>query len=390
MKEITASDRAASVGEYYFSRKLKEVARLNAEGADIVSLGIGGPDLPPPLVARETAAQALMREDTHSYQMTVGLPGLRRAFADWYARFYGVEGIDADTEILPLIGSKEGCLEVSLAFLNPGDGVLVPNPGYPTYTSASRIAGAEVFSYDLDEKNGWQPDFEAIEKMPLDRIKMMWVNYPNMPTGAAARKETFERLVGFGKKHGILIVHDNPYSFIRNDKPMSIMQIPGAKDVCIEMNSLSKCMNMAGWRVGMLTSNAKFISWVLRIKSNVDSGQPKAIMLGAIEALKQQSEWYAKLNEVYFSREKVADEIMQALGCEVLPGQQGLFLWGSIPAEEESGERLADKVLRNARVFLTPGFIFGSKGDRYIRISLCAPEEKLREALRRIREMKTK
>lgn len=384
-KEIRPSARVESIKEYYFSRKLKEIARLNAEGADIVSLGIGGPDLPPPADAVEAAVKCLERPDTHSYQMTIGLPELRRSFADWYSKFYNVKNLDADREVLPLIGSKEGCVAVSLAFLNPGDKVLVPNPGYPTYTSAARIAQAEIVSYDLVESDGWQPDFQSLEKMDLEGVKMMWVNYPNMPTGAPASLELFEKIVAFGRKHGILIVHDNPYSFIRNPQPLSILQVEGAKDVCIEMNSLSKCMNMAGWRVGMLASNAQFVEWVLKIKSNTDSGQPKAIMLGAVAALQQPKEWYEALNEVYYRRERLGRLIMDALGCECADNQQGLFLWGRIPATEESGEALADKVLRDARVFITPGFIFGSKGERYVRISLCATEEKLTEALTRVR-----
>lgn len=387
-KEIKPSHRVEEIKEYYFSRKLKEIAKLNAEGADIISLGIGGPDLPPPADAIEAAADALKRPDTHGYQMTVGLPELRRAFANWYAKYYHVEGIDADREILPLIGSKEGCVAVSLAFLNPGDQVLVPNPGYPTYSSAARMAGAEIVYYDLDAENGWQPDFKVLESMDLSRVKMMWVNYPNMPTGAPASLGLFERVVDFGRRNGVLIVNDNPYSFIRNEAPLSIMQIDGAKDVCIEMNSLSKCMNMAGWRVGMLTSNPRFVEWVLKIKSNTDSGQPKAIMLGAVEALRQPKEWYEALNDVYYRRERTGRLIMDALGCECADGQQGLFLWGRVPEGVESGEALSDKVLKEARVFITPGFIFGSNGERYIRISLCAKEEKLTEALGRIRAMK--
>lgn len=387
-KEIRPSQRVEEIKEYYFSRKLKEIAKLNAEGADIISLGIGGPDLPPPADAINAAVDALRRDDTHGYQMTVGLPELRRAFAGWYAKYYHVEGIDPDREILPLIGSKEGCVAVSLAFLNPGDKVLVPNPGYPTYSSAARIAQADIVYYDLKEELGWQPDFKELEAMDLSRARMMWVNYPNMPTGAPASLDLYEKFVEFGRRNGILIVNDNPYSFIRNESPVSIMQVEGAKNGCIEMNSLSKCMNMAGWRVGMMTSNPQFIEWVLKIKSNTDSGQPKAMMLGAIEALHQPREWYEELNDVYYRRERTGRLIMDALGCECADGQQGLFLWGRVPDSCESGEALSDKVLRDARVFITPGFIFGSNGVRYVRISLCAREEKLTEALGRIRAMK--
>lgn len=382
-KEIQPSRRASNVSEYWFSRKLKEIAALNAAGCDIVSLGIGGPDLPPPARAIDAAVDCLRRPDSHSYQMTVGLPELRGAFAGWYSRHYGVE-LDADREILPLIGSKEGVLNVAMAFVNPGDGVLVPNPGYPTYTSASKLVEAEIFTYDLDAEHGWLPDFEALEQLPLERIKLMWVNYPHMPTGTPASRELFERLVDFGRRHGILIVNDNPYSFIRNDEPMSILSVPGAKEVALEMNSLSKCLNMAGWRVGMLAGKAEFVQYVLRVKSNIDSGQPRAIMEGAIAALASESEWYEGLNAEYYRREIVARRIMDALGCEYSQRQQGLFLWGRIPAEAVNSEAFADEILDRARVFITPGFIFGTGGDRYIRISLCAPIPTLEKALNRI------
>lgn len=384
---IVPADRLNTVSEYYFSRKLKQIAALNAAGLDIVSLGIGGPDLPPPDAAIDAATACLRRTDSHGYQMTVGLPQLRRAFADWYARYYGIDDIDPDTSILPLIGSKEGVLNIAMTFLNAGDGVLVPNPGYPTYTSASRLVQAEIFSYDLDESRGWMPDFDALERLPLDRIKLMWVNYPHMPTGTPATREVFERLVAFGRRHGIVIVNDNPYSFIRNDHPMSIMSVPGAAEVAIEMNSLSKCLNMAGWRVGMMVARPEFISWVLKVKSNIDSGQPRAIMEGAIAALGQPQSWYDSLNAVYTGRASVGMRIMDALGCRCRPGQQGLFLWGRIPDSETSAEAFADRILDRARVFVTPGFIFGPAGDRYIRISLCAPEATLEEALARIGSM---
>ena len=382
---IQPADRLKAVSEYYFSRKLKQIAALNAAGADIVSLGIGGPDMMPPQAAVEAAVATLERPDTHSYQMTVGLPGLRRAFAGWYDRFYHVGGLNPDTDVLPLIGSKEGVLNVSMAFLNPGEGVLVPNPGYPTYTSASRLVQAEVFTYDLLEENGWEPDFEAMEKLPLERIKLMWVNYPHMPTGTPASMELFEKIVAFARRHGILVVNDNPYSFILNDRPLSILQVDGARDVAIEFNSLSKCMNMAGWRVGMVVGDATYLSWILKVKSNIDSGQPRCIMEGAIAALNGASdEWYRSLNREYAARQSVGMKIMGALGCSCRPGQQGLFLWGRIPDSEVSGEAFADRVLEKARVFITPGFIFGSNGDRFIRISMCAPESLLNKALNRI------
>lgn len=383
MKEIQPSRRASNVSEYWFSRKLKEIAALNAAGLDIVSLGIGGPDLPPPAEAVEAAVACLRRPDSHSYQMTVGLPELRTAFALWYGRNYGVT-LDSDREILPLIGSKEGVLNVAMAFLNAGDGVLVPNPGYPTYTSASKLVEAEIFTYDLDAEHGWMPDFEALERLPLHRIRLMWVNYPHMPTGTPASRELFGRLVDFGKRHGILIVNDNPYSFIRNTEPLSILSVPGAKEVALEMNSLSKCLNMAGWRVGLLAGKADFLQYVLRVKSNIDSGQPRAIMEGAIAALASETEWYDRLNAEYYRRDEIARRIMDALGCDCSPGQQGLFLWGRIPDDAPCSEAFADDILDRARVFVTPGFIFGSAGDRYIRISLCAPVEILQKALTRI------
>jgi aspartate/methionine/tyrosine aminotransferase len=383
-KRIQPADRLNSVTEYYFSRKLKQIAALNASGADIVSLGIGGPDMPPPQAAIDAAVACLKRRDTHSYQMTVGRPELRRAFADWYSQRYGVEWLDPDKNILPLIGSKEGVLNISMAFINPGDGVLVPNPGYPTYTSASRLAGAEIFNYELSEKTGWYPDFDALERLPLERIKLMWVNYPHMPTGTPASKDVFRKLVDFGRRYGILIINDNPYSFILNDAPQSILQVEGATDVAMELNSLSKCLSMAGWRVGMLIGAPEYIGWVLRVKSNIDSGQPLFVMKGAVAALQSGDEWYKEINAAYGARQAIAHRIMDALGCECRGGQQGLFLWGRIPNDKVSAEAYADEILDKARVFVTPGFIFGSQGERYIRISLCAPENKLNEALNRI------
>lgn len=384
-KEITPADRVSEIQEYYFSKKLREVAQLNAQGRDIISLGIGGPDRPPHQDVIETLSTEAHKSDTHSYQPYVGIPELRRAFADWYKRWYGVT-LDPDKEIQPLIGSKEGILHVSLTFLNPGDGVLVPNPGYPTYTSVSRLAQAKVYTYDLTEKNGWMPDFDALEQLPLDKIKLMWINYPHMPTGTPATLELFEKIIAFGKRHGIVIAHDNPYSFILNDKPMSLLQVDGARDIAIEMNSMSKSHNMAGWRVGMLASNPTFISWILKVKSNIDSGQFRPLMLAAVKGLQADKQWYDDVNATYASRRRIAEQIMEAIGCTFDPRQTGLFLWGRIPDSETSSESLADRVLYDARVFITPGFIFGSNGDRYVRISLCATEAKMKEALARIKE----
>lgn len=384
--QITPAARVMEIQEYYFSKKLKEIAQLNAQGADIISLGIGGPDRMPHSDVIETLCDEARKAGNHSYQPYVGISELRQAFADWYNRWYGVK-LDAGKEIQPLIGSKEGILHISLAFLNPGDGVLVPNPGYPTYTSVSRLAQAQIYKYDLTEANGWMPDFEALEKLPLDKIKLMWINYPHMPTGTSASLELFEKIVDFGRRHNIVIVHDNPYSFILNDKPLSLLQIDGAKEIAIEMNSMSKSHNMAGWRIAMLASNQQFIEWILKVKSNIDSGQFKPMMLAAVKGLQVGEEWYKTLNEVYASRRVVAEKIMRELGCSFDPKQKGLFLWGRIPDSSSSSEALADDVLYNARVFITPGFIFGSNGDRYVRISLCATEENMNRALERIKQM---
>ncbi len=382
------ADRLASVQEYYFSRKLKEVARLNAEGRDIISLAIGSPDMPPSPQTIETLCREAVKSDGHGYQPTIGTPELRKAMAAFYRRWYGVE-LDASTEIQPLIGSKEGILHVTLAFCNPGDRVLVPNPGYPTYTALSRLLGAEVVNYDLTEAGGWQPDFEQLECMDLSRVKLMWTNYPHMPTGAPARRETYERLVAFAQKHGIVIVNDNPYSFILNEGEMlSILQVPGAKDCCIEFNSMSKSFNMPGWRVGMLATNAEFITWILKVKTNIDSGTFRALQLAAAEALTTNTdEWHLQANvRTYAPRRAIAEQIMQVLGCTFDVRQTGMFLWGRIPDSYATVEELTERVLHEARVFITPGFIFGSNGERYIRISLCAKEERMREALERIRK----
>ena len=385
---IKPAERLSLVSEYYFSRKLKEVAQMNAEGKDIISLAIGSPDMPPSKQTIQTLCEVASRPDTHGYQPTMGTPELRKAMADFYKRWYGVD-LNPATEIQPLIGSKEGILHVTLAFVNPGEEVLVPNPGYPTYTSLSKILGAKVVNYDLMEDNGWQPDFEQLEKMDLSRVKLMWTNYPNMPTGGNARMETYERLVDFARKHNIVVVNDNPYSFILNDKPMSLLQVEGAKDCCIEFNSMSKSHNMPGWRVGMCATNPTFISWILKIKSNIDSGTFRGIQLAAAAALSNGEEWHHEANiETYSRRRKYAEQIMDALGCKYDPNQVGMFLWGRIPDSYSNCEELTERVLHEARVFITPGFIFGSKGERYVRISLCAKEEKIQAALERIRKLK--
>ena len=383
---IQPADRLASVSEYYFSRKLKEVAAMNAAGKGVISLGVGSPDMPPSEETVETLCTEAHNPNGHGYQPYVGIPELREAFARFYKRWYGVE-LDAKTEIQPLIGSKEGILHVTLAFVNPGDQVLVPNPGYPTYTSLSRLLGAEVVHYDLKEENGWMPDFDALERMDLSRVKLMWTNYPNMPTGANATMELYERLVDFASRKGIVIVNDNPYSFILNDHPLSILSVEGAKECCIEFNSMSKSHNMPGWRIGMIAANATFISWILKVKSNIDSGMYRAMQLAAVKALDAEADWYEGNNANYASRRKTAGEIMDALGCTYDKSQVGMFLWGRIPDHYADVEELTERVLHEARVFIVPGFIFGSNGSRYIRISLCAKNEQLAEALQRILQL---
>ncbi|MDR3217748.1 MAG: aminotransferase class I/II-fold pyridoxal phosphate-dependent enzyme [Dysgonamonadaceae bacterium] len=381
---IQPANRLKAVSEYYFSKKLKEIAEMNAQGLDVISLGVGSPDLPPSEEAVEILCNSAKQADTHGYQPCIGIPELRRAFAAWYKDWYKVV-LNPDTEIQPLIGSKEGILHISLAFLNPGDGVLVPNPGYPTYSSVSRLVEARILSYDLKAENGWQPDFEAIEQLDLSGVKLMWVNYPNMPTGAPASQECYRKLVDFGKKHSIIICNDNPYSFILNDNPSSILAVDGAKAICIELNSLSKSQNMPGWRIAMLAANPQFVEWVLKVKSNIDSGQFKPMMLAAAKALQAPKAWYDGMNKIYRNRRKIAEHIMTVLDCTFDPKQSGMFLWGKIPAKYGSSSELADEILYKAGVFITPGFIFGSNGNNYIRISLCCKEEKLQEALERIK-----
>ncbi len=381
---ISPAQRLEAVSEYYFSQKLKEIAERNANGEKIISLAIGSPDMPPSPQTIETLCQQAKRDDVHGYQPTVGIPELRKAMAKWYKRWYNVD-LDPDAEIQPLIGSKEGILHVTLAFANPGDKVLVPNPGYPTYTSLSKLLGCQIVYYDLKEENGWQPDFEALENTELSDVKIMWTNYPNMPTGANAQMETYEKLVDFARRHHILIVNDNPYSFILNEHPISLLQVPGAKDCCIEFNSMSKSHNMPGWRVGLLATNAQFVKWILKVKSNIDSGTFRPLQLAAAKAYENDLQWHRQANfEVYHSRRKIAEKIMAAIGCSYDPTQVSMFLWGRIPDSYTNCEELTEKVLNEAHVFITPGFIFGTNGQRYVRISLCAKEQLLEQALERI------
>ncbi len=380
---IAPADRLDSVSEYYFSRKLKEVAEMNVKGMNIISLGIGSPDLPPADSTLDVLCSESHNPAAHGYQPYIGIPELRNAFATWYAQWYGVE-LDPQSEILPLIGSKEGILHITLAFANVGDAVLVPNPGYPTYSSLSKLLGVEIMTYDLKEDNAWMPDFEALEAMDLSRVKIMWVNYPNMPTGANASIELYEKLVAFARRKNIVLVNDNPYSFILNDKPISMLAVSGAKDCCIELNSLSKSHNMPGWRVGMVATNAQFASWILKVKSNIDSGMFRPLQLAAAQALSAGSEWYAANNDLYRRRRLLAQDIMDLLGCVYDDSQVGMFLWAKIPDTYSNVEELTERILHEARVFVTPGFIFGSNGERYVRISLCADESKLLEAKSRI------
>lgn len=384
---ITPAQRIASVPEYYFSRKLKEVAQMNAEGKDIISLAIGSPDLPPSAQTIETLCREAQRPNAHGYQPTSGTPELKRAMAGYYQRRYGVT-LNPLTEIQPLIGSKEGILHTTLAFVNPGEKVLVPNPGYPTYTALSQLLGCEVVYYDLLPENNWQPDFEAIEATDLSKVKIMWVNYPHMPTGSVALQETYERLVSFGRRHNILIVNDNPYSTILNRNPQSLLQVPGAMDCCIEFNSMSKSHNMPGWRIGMVAAKEEYIKYILRVKSNIDSGTFRAMQLAAVAAYDNDDVWHEEHNyNVYKSRRRAAEQIMDALHCKYDPNQVGMFLWGRIPDHYDTVETLTERLLHEAKVFIAPGFIFGSNGNRYIRISLCATEEKIQEALHRIRAL---
>ena len=390
--DILPAARLSGVSEYYFSVKLKEIAAMNAGGANVINLGIGSPDLPPSEDTVRTLSEMAVHPEIHGYQPYAGIPELRAAFARWYSRWYGVS-LDPDKEILPLMGSKEGVMHITLAFVNEGDGVLVPDPGYPTYSSVSRLAGARIYKYPLSEDNGWYPDFDGLEaadargEIRLSEIKLMWCNYPNMPTGAKATREVFERLVAFGKKHGIIICHDNPYSFILNDNPMSILEVEGAKDICIELNSLSKAFNMPGWRIGMLASNPQFVEWVLKVKSNMDSGMFRPIQLAAVKAMDAPKSWYDNMNMVYSHRRELAAKIMDRIGTDVNPDQAGLFLWGKLRDRDTDSKAVCDRILHGARVFVTPGIIFGDSGASYMRISLCCKEDKLEEALRRIENM---
>lgn len=383
---ISPAQRLNTVSEYYFSKKLKEIAMMNADGKHVLNLGIGNPDNPPSSATIAKLVETAQKPTVHGYQGYIGIPQLREAFAGWYKTYFGVE-LNPANEILPLIGSKEGIMHISLAFINKGDSVLVPNPGYPTYSSVSNIVEANIIEYDLKDENGWLPDFEAIEKNDLQNVKLMWVNYPNMPTGTRASMQLFEKLVAFGKKHHILIVNDNPYSFIQNDEQLSILAVPGAKDVALELNSLSKSQNMAGWRMGMVVGRADYIQTILTVKSNMDSGMFLPMMEAATVALQNPKSWYDEINDAYTRRRIKAIAIMKHIGCTLNEDQVGMFIWARIPDKYKSVEELSDFILYNANVFVTPGFIFGSNGARYLRISLCTSEDLLQEALERIKKI---
>ena len=385
--EVKPAERLNLVQEYYFSRKLREVAEMNAAGKNVISLGIGSPDNMPSKEAIQTLCDNAWKDDANGYMPTVGIPQWREAMSKWYKSWYNVE-LDHKSEIQPLIGSKEGILHVTLAFVNPGEQVLVPNPGYPTYTSLSKLLGAEVVYYDLKEDDDWQPDFEQLEKMDTSKVKLLWCNYPHMPSGGPARMETYTKLVDFARRKNLIIVNDNPYSFILNKKPLSLLSVPGAKDCCIEFNSMSKSHHMPGWRTAMLSTNAQFIKYILKVKSNIDSGTFKPMQLAAVEAFNNTDEWHEEYNyNVYRRRRDYAEQIMDALHCSYSKNQVGMFLWGKIPAGYADVEELTEKVLHEANVFITPGFIFGSNGVRYVHISLCAKEDKLAEALARVKKL---
>lgn len=382
---IEVANRLAGIGEYYFSQKLAEIGEMNKRGCAVINLGIGSPDLPPhPDVVRVLHEESA-KSATHAYQSYRGSEVLRIAFAGWYNRWYGVR-LDAATEVLPLIGSKEGIVHLCMAYLNPGDAALIPNPGYPTYSSAVKLAGGECIPYSLKEERAWQIDFDELESQDLSRVKLMWVNYPHMPTGTLPTKELFERIVAFGKRNNILICHDNPYSFILNDNPASLLCIDGAKDVAVELNSLSKSSNMAGWRVGVLCGAKERINEVLRFKSNMDSGMFLPVQLAAAKALMLGKEWYDELNAVYRKRREKVYALLRLLGCLYSTQQAGLFVWARVPAEYRNGYELSDEVLQSANVFITPGGIFGSEGDGYVRVSLCATEAVFEQAIERIEQ----
>ena len=379
---IKTAKRLDTVEEYYFSSKLREVRLMQAEGKPIINMGIGSPDLSPSQAVMDAVELAMQDETAHQYQSYQGLPELRKSMADFYQKNYTV-ALSPNTEILPLMGSKEGIMHISLAFLNEGDQVLIPNPGYPTYTSVTNLVGAVPVYYDLKEDNNWEPDFEALEKLDLSKVKIMWIGYPHMPTGARGSLELFEKLVAFAKKHNLLLINDNPYSFVLNEKPMSLLQVEGAKEVALELNSLSKTFNMAGWRVGMVLGNAECINAILKVKSNMDSGMFFGIQKGAIAALNCDQSWFDSMNEIYKKRRVLTEQLAEKLNCKVYKAGVGLFVWAKLPEGIASSEKFIDQILHEKNLFIAPGTIFGSNGEGYVRFALCVKEEKVQEAIDR-------
>ena len=385
--KVKPADRTSTVQEYYFAKKLAELAKMIASGIDIINLGIGNPDRMPAPNVIEKLKETADKPNAHGYQSYKGIPALRKGFSEWYKKEFSVS-LDPDSEILPLIGSKEGIMHISMAYLNAGDKVLVPDPGYPTYAAASKLCGAEVIYYDLFESNSYYPDFKTIEKCDLSGVKIMWVNYPNMPTGAKASEKLFKDLINFGLKHNILIVNDNPYSFILNDKPLSLLSVEGSKEIAMELNSMSKSHNMAGWRMGMLAGGSEYIKYVHEVKSNMDSGMFLPLQVAAIEALKLTSDWFEKLNEVYLKRRLLVYQLLDKLGCTYDKEQGGLFVWARIPENWKSSEKFSDYIIDEFRIFITPGTTFGQNGNDYIRVSLCITEERFKECIQRIESKK--
>ena len=380
---VKPATRTETVQEYYFSKKLAQIDRMRKDGADVINLGIGSPDQPPSEATIEALITEAKKPGSHGYQSYKGIPALRKAFSEWYRKYFNVT-LDPDSEILPLMGSKEGIMHISMAFVNPGDEVLVPDPGYPTYTSVTNLVGGIVRKYPLTEKTGWLPDLKALEKEDLSKVRIMWINYPHMPTGTKGSIDLYEKLVRFGTEHSILIINDNPYSFILNKEYLSVLSVDGAKEIALELNSLSKSQNMAGWRIGMVAGHKDYINEVLKVKSNMDSGMFLGLQSAAAEALNCPESWYENVNKVYLKRRKVVEEIMDLLKCSYNKEQVGLFLWGALPGNIKSCEDFIENILQKTHVFITPGFIFGENGDRYIRISLCATESRLNEAKERL------
>jgi LL-diaminopimelate aminotransferase len=383
--KVKPAIRTESVQEYYFSRKLRQIDEMRKAGRNVINLGIGSPDQPPSANTIEGLYSEALKPNAHGYQSYNGIPALRKAFSDWYKKYFRVE-LDPESEILPLMGSKEGIMHISMAFVNPGDEVLVPNPGYPTYASVTNLVGGVVRYYNLEEKTGWLPDLKKIESEGVDKVKLMWVNYPHMPTGTNGSVKLFQDMIAFAARKGILLINDNPYSFILNKDYRSVLAVEGAKEIALELNSLSKSHNMPGWRIGMIAGHRDYIKNILKVKSNMDSGIFRAMQVAAAEALGNPPEWYDMMNKAYVERRKIVEEIMNTIGCSVNKSQVGLFLWGRLPEKIASCEEFVEDILVNVNVFLTPGFIFGSNGERYIRISLCADESTLNEAHRRIKE----